>query len=231
MRFPTVLLDFDHTLFDSDASELAAFDSTLRAAGVAEPARHFDAYVRINLPLWAAVERGELRPQDVRVRRFEQLAGEIGLDADPAAMAEWFVTGLAAHGELYPGARAVLDDLAGRCRLALVTNGLSEVQRTRVDRLGIGAYFDAVVISAEIGSSKPAASFFDVTFELLGGPPRDGTLMVGDSLSADVRGGADYGLTTCWYNPHRRPAGGVTAHHEIERLDELPPLVTAAPRL
>jgi len=230
VSYATVLIDLDHTLFDSDASEAAALDDTLRHAGITETSRHVDAYVEINTTLWAAVERGEIGPDGVRLARFEQLVASAGLDADPHELAEAFVDGLGAHGGLYPGARGVLEELAGTTRLALVTNGLSEVQRARIERLDIERYFHAVVISAEIGASKPAGAFFDIAFGHLGRPDRRSTLMVGDSLTADVRGGADYGLATCWYNPHRRAATPrADFDHEIDRLGQLPAVVGAGP--
>ena len=226
MPYETVLLDFDHTLFDSDASELAAFAHTRASVGVADPDRLFSGYVAINQALWAAVERHELTPGDVRTRRFEELIERFALDADAEEMADAFVLGLATYGELYAGAADVLAELASRARLALLTNGLSDVQRTRIGRLGISAHFDAVVISAEIGCSKPAAAFFDHAFAALGEPARGGALMVGDSLSADIGGAAAYGLATCWYNPHRRPVrDGARIDHEIRALDQLVALV------
>ena len=187
------------------------------------PLQHHETYVGINKPLWYSVERGEITPQDVRVTRFERLTIEIGLDANPEHMAESLETSLGAKGGLYRGARDVLEKLARQAKLALVTNGLSGVQRARIERLDIGKYFDAIVISAEIGVSKPGAEFFDATFRALGSPPKDTTLMVGDSLSSDIRGGANYGIATCWYNPKGKSAdleAGI--HHQISGLDQLP---------
>jgi 2-haloacid dehalogenase len=226
MSYSTFLLDLDHTLFDSDTSELAAFESTLLASGVAEPRRHVAAYQQINQRLWAAVERGETTPQHVRTRRFELLIAELDLDADPAVMADAFVAGLADFGELYAGAREVVEELSEHASLALVTNGLSEVQRARIRRLGIDQYFDTITISAEVGFAKPGLEIFDITFGELDFPARESALMVGDSLSSDIRGGTDYGLATCWYNPSRKKAGPADrVVHDIGNLAELLRLV------
>lgn len=228
VRYPVVLLDLDHTLFDSDESERLAFARTLAAAGVRDPDALLPTYVGINTALWAAVERGERTAVQVRTERFEQLVAACGLDADPDRLADDFVAGLGACGDLYPGAAGVLDRLAAVATLALVTNGLSEVQRARVARLDLADHFAAVVISGEVGVAKPAAAFFDVTFAALRAVPGPHALMVGDSLSADVAGGAAYGLATCWYNPHGRDAGAsARIDHVIGRLDELVDVVTA----
>jgi YjjG family noncanonical pyrimidine nucleotidase len=222
------LLDLDHTLFDTDSSEIAAFEETMAAAGVQDSHRYLSPYQEINLELWAAVERGEISPNVIRAGRFERLVAEQDLDADPLQMADDFVAGLGAHGELYQGVHEVLQHLSENASLAMVTNGLGEVQRTRIDRLGIGDYFDAVAISAEVGASKPDVEIFDFAFRSLGQPAKETAVMVGDNLLADIRGGIKYGIATCWYNPHRRPSNGMDqSDHEIEDLKELCELLTA----
>ena len=226
MPYTTFLLDLDHTLFDSDTSEQVAFEQTLLAVGVAEPGHHFDAYRSINRELWAAVEAGQFSPQQVRSRRFERLVAEQRIDGDPQQLAHDFVTGLGTHGELYEGARDVLERLSRDASLALVTNGLSEVQRRRIERLGIDEYFDAVVISAEVGVAKPGTEIFDIAFEALASPSKTSSVMVGDNLSSDIQGGANYGIATCWYNPRGQSAECAThVVHEIAELSELLDLV------
>lgn len=225
-RHPVVLLDLDHTLFDTDESERQAFDRTMReAAGIADPGALLPTYIGINTALWAAVERGELTAVQVRTERFVQLVDRCALDADPHALADAFVDGLGACGGLYPGALQVLDALADLTTLALVTNGLREVQRPRIERVGIARHFAAVLVSGEVGVAKPSARFFDLAFERLAVSPDRSSLMVGDSLSADIGGGAAYGLTTCWFDRHGRDDGSSGADHVIVRLDELPAIV------
>lgn len=226
MPYSTLLFDLDHTLLDSDASEIAAYAHTMEMIGLPDPDDHFERYLRINHAMWREVERGGIQPAEVRHRRFEQFVAEVGIDADPMAMADAFVWGLGAFGDLYDGARDVLAELAGRGVLAMVTNGLSEVQRARIERLDIGGYFDAIVISSEVGVTKPRPEIFDITFERLGAPPKESAMMIGDSLTSDIRGGADYGLATCWYNTRGQSAGpGDVVTHEVSKLSEIPRIV------
>jgi YjjG family noncanonical pyrimidine nucleotidase len=224
MPYATILLDLDHTLFDSDEAERRAFAFALGAAGVDDHARHFPVYDTINRGLWAAVERGDLPTAGIKRVRFERLVEASGLDADPVTLADAFLDGMGRFGELYPGAREVLEALAASAGVAraLVTNGLSEVQRARIARLGLDAYFDAIVVSSEIGAAKPAPAIFDAAFAALGHPPRGSAVMVGDSPSSDLRGGRAYGIATCWYNPHGRSVDDrALVDHEIAALDEL----------
>jgi 2-haloacid dehalogenase len=225
MRYTTLLFDLDHTLLDSSASERAAFDSTLRGVGADDPARYFPDFVAINTALWAGVERGDLSPNEVRALRFEQLVAATDLRADASAMADAYVRGLGENGDLLPGARAMLGTLSGRASLALVTNGIGEVQRARIARTGIGVFFDAIVISGEVGVSKPGAAIFDLAFTRLGHPGREGALMVGDNLSSDIRGGIDYGIDTCWYVTDRSATTDLPVTHRVDHLDQIPPIV------
>ncbi len=226
MRYTTVLLDLDHTLLDSDTSELLAFDETMHSVGVAEPQIHFADYAAINRAYWASVERGEITPDQVRVARFQEFAEFLGLAADATSMAATFVEGLGRHGELYPGSTELLENLRSSTSLGLVTNGLGDVQRSRIERLGLERYFDVIVISGEVGVSKPDPAIFELAFAGLGFPPSDTVVMVGDSLSSDMRGAANAGIAGCWYNPDRRPADpAVPLTHEITALGDLAPLV------
>lgn len=226
MPYTTILLDFDHTLLDSDASEAAAFEITMRAAGVGDPSTVLDAYRRINGALWSGVEAGAVRPDDVRILRFEQLFAETGIDADVEEMAELFVTSLGSNGDLYPGTQDVLEHLARRARLALVTNGLSDVQRSRLSRLGIETLFETVVISSEVGVTKPRPEIFRFAFERLGNPSRDTAVMVGDSLTSDMAGAIGFGIDSCWYNPHGLDRNGVEVTLEVSDLADLRSLVS-----
>ncbi len=222
MPYDTILFDLDHTLYDSDESERRAYAHTTTRAGLADPDLHFPHYVSINREMWRSVERGELDPTEVRHRRFEAFNHHVGLDADPHAMADDFVWALGAHGELYPGAAQLLAACAARASLGLVTNGLSDVQRSRLSRLGIADYFDAIVISSEVGVTKPRPDIFAIAFEQLGHPAKDGAVMVGDSLTSDIAGGRNFGIDTCWYNPRgNRADTDVEPTHVVGRLDEL----------
>ena len=202
MTYSTVLFDFDLTLFDTDSAEAPAFDSTVAQMGMERDAAHFDAYRQINLTLWDAVHAGELAPIDVHLLRFEQWVDRTGLDADPQRLADLFLVAMGAHGELYPGALDVLHRLKGSARLAMVTNALADVQRPRVERFGLEAIFEAIVISTEAGAAKPDPAIFDVTFEALGWPAKAEVVIVGDAAMApgELLGngpwGSPYGLNT-----------------------------------
>lgn len=220
-KYPVVLFDLDHTLMDSDASAQAAFDLTMRSVDVEPTDDVFATYDRLNQALWRRVEAGEMSPNEVKVRRFEQLLDLLGADGDPEEMGAIFVQALTDHGDLFAGARALLDALEGSVRLAMITNGIGPVQRGRLDRLDIRRYFEAVSISGELAMSKPAAAIFDHTLMELGVTDRTSVVMVGDSLSSDIAGGINAGIDTIWFNQHGAERTNSAPTHEAPSLDRV----------
>ncbi len=226
LRYDTVLFDLDHTLLDSDASHAAAFDATMSSIGIDDPSSVFEVFDRINQALWRRVERHELSPNEVKALRFRQFLDEMGLDGDPTEMGAVFVDGLTQNGELYPGAQELVEQLAGLVALGMVTNGIGRVQRDRLARLGIADCFHAVIISGEVGTNKPGAEIFDLTFEALGIAERSRAVMIGDNLGSDIQGGINAGIETIWFNPTGSVnSTGIQPTHEVTTLDELPSLL------
>ena len=223
--YTCVLLDLDHTLFDSDASERDAYAGAVGAAGVADPGSLFDLYVEINRGLWRRLEAGTIDLERLRVQRFEELADRAGVEYDAEMVADHYSELLGSCGQLYERSRPLLDALRGRVQLGLVTNGVSSTQRARLDRTGIADVFDAVVVSGEFGSAKPGRAIFEEAFRLLGEPQRAATLMVGDSLSSDIAGATNAGIDSCWFNPRGSAADGAAFTHEVSSLDEVALLV------
>ncbi|MEN8235150.1 MAG: YjjG family noncanonical pyrimidine nucleotidase [Actinomycetota bacterium] len=225
MRYTTLLFDLDHTLFDFDTSETEAFCAALERAGVQVEDGYHELFVAINKALWVRVEAGEITPNDVRTVRFADLFERLGIDADAGAVGGDYLVGLGAHGDLYPGARELLDELSSVATLALVSNGIGQVVRDKVARLELGRYFDAIVVSGEIGIAKPHSGFFDIAFERLGHPDKATTLMIGDNLTSDIQGGVTYGLDTCWYAPNTQGEPAVVPTYRVESLTEIPGIV------
>lgn len=221
MPFTTILFDLDHTLLDSDESERLAFADTMVNIGIESNDEHLATYQRINSSLWKRVELGELSPNEVKHLRFEQLLSVLDLDADAGYMAEHYVEALGAHGELYPGARELLDTVVGNAQLALITNGLRSVQRARIERLHLGDYFSAVAISGELGIAKPDPAIFHHLLAELDHPSAEECIIVGDSLSSDIAGGHNAGIATCWYNRSGSSSGDANPTIEVTSLDQV----------
>ena len=150
----------------------------------------------------------------VKVRRFELLLDAIQVVSSPSALSATYLEYLASCSELVEDAEAVLNALHKKYRIAILTNGLTVVQRGRLSRSVIRHHVSDIIISEEIGAAKPAKEFFDTAFARLGHPAKSEVLMIGDGWSSDIQGAVQYGIDACWYNPSRKPR---PASHEIIR--------------
>ena len=225
-RYDWVLLDVDGTLLDFRCAETFALEATPIELGLSVPKSFLSGYHDINDGLWQQFESGVLGARDIRVQRFKRLFETLGLAGDPDAFSEAYLKNLSKYSTFIDGAERLLAELNGRFGLVALTNGFADVQHARIARLGLEGVFDHVIISEEVGVAKPDPGVFDIVFERMGHPAKDVVLMVGDSLSSDIRGGASYGIDTCWFNPDKSSnKTSIKPTVEIARLDELTDLL------
>lgn len=145
----------------------------------------------------------------------------------PRELGEFFARRRRELQEMLPWAAEVLARLrkAG-LKIGLLTNGAPSLQRLKIADAGLADFFDAIVVSGEIGIGKPEPEIFHHLAELLGTEPRE-TLMVGNSLARDVEGARRAGMPSCWLelDGEDEPVGSVAPDHTIRSLRELPGLL------
>jgi 2-haloacid dehalogenase len=228
MRYRWILFDADGTLFDYPLAEEAALEKACLASGLTFEAGLIELYRRINHRIWQQLERGEIALAELKIRRFELLFEAAGFDGDAERFSARYLDGLAEGTQLIDGAEEIVRELHGRVGMVILTNGLRDVQRPRLAGSALDGRFSDVVISEEVGAAKPAPEIFDVAFERMGQPAKHEVLIVGDSLTSDIRGGSDYGIDTCWFNPGRQPRDtDALIRYEIQRLSEVVEIVSS----
>ena len=221
-HYPWLWFDADGTLFDYNRAEAAALRSTFDSLTLPFEDSYLDIYRKINHGLWQALERQEITQAVLRNRRFELLMEAIQVTGSPEQMSSTYVEQLSICSELIDGAYEILQALHEKSQIAIVTNGLQSVQRGRLAHSSIRSFINELIISEEIGAAKPGRAFFDAAFARCGHPAKSDVLIVGDSLTSDIQGGADYGIDTCWYNPIGDPGpDDVVITFEIKYLREL----------
>ena len=165
------------------------------------------------------------RPE-VLVNRFAALFSELGVEVDAQACAKAYEKNLSIGHYFLPGAEEAVDALSKKYRLFLASNGTASVQKGRMTSANLYRFFEKVFVSQEIGHNKPSKAYFDACFAQIPGFDPARAMMVGDSLSSDIRGGRQAGLTTVWVNPDHLPANpDIPADYEIEYLHQLEALL------
>lgn len=223
-----ILWDVDGTLLDFKKSERYGICACLEEIGVTHcDDAMLERYAHINRQHWEALERGELTKQEVLLGRFHTFFRQEGICCpDIAAFNASYQEKLGSVFFENEASLALLKKLHSRVRQYVVTNGTAQAQHAKLAFSGIEEQIDGVFISDEIGAEKPDPLFFAPVLEALGSIKKEETLIVGDSLTSDMRGGKNMGFICCWYNP----SGGenkteVTPDYEIRRLWEVEQLL------
>lgn len=222
-----ILFDLDDTLFDFHADERAALEKTFASLHIPLDEVVCARYSEINKAQWKALELGEITRAQVKLRRFQLLFAELGYEPEQAAQAaKTYHERLAEDFHYIDGAPELLEELNGNYRMFLVSNGNLSVQEGRLKKSGIGRYFAGIFISEVLGAEKPSRRFFDLAFEKIPDFDPACAVIVGDSLTSDIRGGINAGVRTIWFNPKGEPAvPEIPADHELGKLKDLPELL------
>ena len=221
-----LFLDLDDTILDFHKAERIALAKTIRDFGV-EPTEHvLHRYHIINKLHWEMLERGELTRAEVQVGRFRALFEELGVAVDAAAVTAKYSENLAIGHYFMPGAEEAVEALSKKYRLFLASNGTASDQKGRMTSANLYRFFEQVYVSQEIGHNKPSKAYFDACFARIPDFDPARAMIVGDSLTSDIRGGINAGIKTCWVNPAHDPGRpDIRPDYEIEALSQLSALL------
>lgn len=203
MKYKFLLFDLDHTLLDFDAAEDVALSHLLKEEGVEDIQAYKDYYVPMNKALWKDLEQKKITKAELINTRFEKLFAHFGIEKDGAYLAERYQFFLSKQGQTFPGLEDLLKTLIHQgYELYAATNGITFIQTGRLEQSGIKPYFKEIFISEQLHTQKPDAAFYEKIGARIPNFDKKYSLMIGDSLSADIQGGNNAGIDTIWYNPH-----------------------------
>jgi HAD superfamily hydrolase (TIGR01509 family) len=219
-----ILFDVDDTLFDRNGAQLMALDVIAREfrdlfAGI-DRQELVDAFLESDRLTTRAFYGDTPTIKNVRVRRAQVFLDLLGLDGAHAdAIAALYVKSYPRVNAPVDGAVALVEALAPRFQLGIISNSLPDVQYQKLETLGIRRFFDCIVLSEEFGVRKPDPAIFWHAAGLLGRESEE-CLYVGDSYAADVVGAKRAGLPVCWFNPGglHPPQDSVECDFEVRAL-------------
>ena len=203
LKYKYLLFDLDHTLLDFDAAEDIALSHLLKEEGVEDIQAYKDYYVPMNKALWKDLEQKKITKSELINTRFSRLFAHFGIEKDGSYLAERYQFFLSKQGQTFPGVEDLLKKLISQgYGLYAATNGITYIQTGRLEQSGIAPYFKEIFISEQLHNQKPDAEFYEKIGARIPNFDKNQTLMIGDSLSADIQGGNNAGIDTIWYNPH-----------------------------
>lgn len=219
-----ILWDVDGTLLDFSKAEAYALKKCFSIFSIGECTDEAVArYSKINRRYWERLERNEITKPQVLLGRFSEFfeSENISFDRLEEFNGEYQLR-LGDKCFFCDGALETLNALKGSVLQYAVTNGTYTAQSRKLTRSGLIDIFDGVFISDKVGFEKPRAEFFDFVWKEIGKYEKGEVLIVGDSLTSDMRGGKNAGILSCWYNPLLLPnRSEVRPDFEIRTLSEV----------
>lgn len=207
MGYRILLFDADDTLLDFDANETESFRSVMKEMGELWTEEIYDTYRKLNRQLWRRIERGEITVEEGVNRRFADLMARYGRQVDGRLWEQAYRRYLNQGIQEIPWVHQVLGKLKENgYELYVITNGVEETQTSRMARSGLDRYFRQLFISGKIGAGKPSGEFFDYVKSHVERFDTREALIIGDSLTSDIKGGINAGIDTCWFCRNKNEA-------------------------
>lgn len=216
-----VFIDIDDTLLDFTKCANDAIKSACNKFGVPYTTTLVDTFHPINLDLWHRLEKKEMTKEKLFDTRFQIVFDKLGIKADGIAFETAFRENFHESAILVDGARDLLEYLRSKYKVYVASNASMHQQTNRMKKAELDGYIDGYFVSEEIGFPKPQKEFFDACFKALPDVKPQDVVMIGDSLSADIKGACEYGLKTIWYNHRNEPTSGVKCDYIVSRLSEV----------
>ncbi|GHC49205.1 YjjG family noncanonical pyrimidine nucleotidase [Ulvibacter litoralis] len=198
-----VFFDLDHTLWDFDKNSFFAFQRVFKTHEIALDVQVFvETYEPINLDYWRLFREEKVSKQELRRGRLIDAFSvfDITFPVDSIdAMAESYIDELPVDNHLLEGSMDILNYLAEKYRLHIITNGFQQVQLLKLKNSGISDFFETVTSSEEVGAKKPNPLVFETALQK-GKTKASQSIMIGDSFEADILGAETVGMETLFYN-------------------------------
>ena len=208
-KYKNLLFDADQTLIDFEKDMPLAFQYMYEQSGLAKQKPYSAEILRLyndcNESWWRRFEQKLCTKAELYRNRFVDFFEVAGLTlVSIDFLQDLYVSGIAKTGTPLPGALDMLRALSERYDLCITTNGNPISQPGRLKNSGVTAFMKGCFISDEIGAAKPDKKYFDYVLAHIPGASTENCLVIGDSLSADIKGAQNAGLDSLWYNPNRK---------------------------
>lgn len=199
LNYKYLLFDADGTLYDYHKSQDTALENLFNYYNIPYTENNISKYAVSNSLCWKEFEMGKIKMPELKIKRFKNFFSEMNLDYCANEANNVYCGYFASTGYMIDGAMEVLEALFGKFSLNLITNGISIIQRGRLKNSNTLHFYDNLLISEEMEVQKPNPLYFEKTLETIGAKKEE-CLIIGDSISADIKGGYGYGIDTMYLN-------------------------------
>ena len=228
-RYEHLFFDLDHTLWDFDRNAEETLQElyqtySLKKLGLPSVELFIETYTQNNHQLWADYHVGRISKEELRRTRFSKTFLDLGLAPEliPHQFEDDYVRICPTKTNLFPEAHETLRYLQDKYVMHIISNGFKESTEMKIELTDLAKYFVNIIISEEVGVNKPDSAIFKHALASAQTEVRT-SLMIGDSLEADVRGALAFGMDAIYFNPERKekPADIPKQIHHLNELVEL----------
>ena len=220
MKYRILLADADGTLFDFHKGEAIAIRETLRAAGLPDDEATVAAYSRANDSQWKKLERGETTQKQLRIDRFVDFLSATGLSGDAQALCDDYVARLGQQRWPLPFAQELCREVSRHMPIWIITNGISQIQRSRFGDCALTPYLSGMVISEEVGAAKPDPAMLFEALRCAGDVAPAHAVVLGDSVTADIAAARNAGVDSILFTNGKEPPEGHGATYAVQSLQQ-----------
>lgn len=222
-RYKSLFIDLDDTLYDFSGASRESFMETYELLGYGRYFDSFGQYISLyepyNLELWHIYGEGKITKEELNRRRYSYPLECVGVN-DPQ-LAERFcreaLSRIPTKNKLMPGAVELLEYLRPKYSLYILSNGFKELQSHKMRTAGIDKYFDALILSEDIGVNKPNPELYNYALQKTGAQLNE-SIMIGDMFDTDIAGAANIGMEQIYYNPKGKQGNSFEPTYEVAHL-------------
>lgn len=204
-KYKFVFWDIDDTLLNFKESERAALQQCFTPYGIQLEDEDIEVYSEINRKYWKKLEQGLIDKSTLLVKRFQDFGEYLQKEVDAENINATYQLALGDHVVFHQGGFEICTHLKGKVKQYVVTNGTAIAQDKKLKISGLIDIMDDVFISDKVGYEKPDIRFFEHAFSKIPDFKKEEAIIIGDSLTSDMKGGNNAGIACCWYNPNGLP--------------------------
>ena len=203
-----IFFDLDHTLWDFEKNSRLTFLKIFEEHDITTSLDDFlQYYVPLNLEYWKLYREERISKTDLRYQRLKRTFDALNYDIEDDmidTLSDQYIQHLSSYNHLVPETIEILEYLKPNYNLHIITNGFREIQEKKLKQSNISDYFDQVVNSEMAGVKKPNPKIFNLALQMANVDARK-SLMIGDSIEADILGAQAVGIRAIHFNAHNDP--------------------------
>ncbi|GAA4805171.1 YjjG family noncanonical pyrimidine nucleotidase [Olivibacter ginsenosidimutans] len=206
-----LFFDLDHTLWDFDKNAEETLNELFIQykfvdLGIHSFDQFINCYTKNNQRVWALYHNGKIDKDELRRARFADTFNELGISPDrfPTDFEADYLRLCPHKTNLFPETHETLTYLKEKYVLHLISNGFKDAAEIKVAKTNIKHYFSQIIISENVGVHKPHPAIYHFSLNAAGANKEE-SIMIGDSIEADIRGAHSFGMDAIYFNPKGLP--------------------------